>query len=74
MVLEGCEKVLNSPSRPGSSSDSARITAIESSPRFKSWLMLDDSTMSSLNENSDIATNMEMSFVSAKVYRRALEI
>ncbi|RYP89696.1 hypothetical protein DL770_004184 [Monosporascus sp. CRB-9-2] len=74
LVTTDSEQLLRVPLTPGYHLDEDRIFAIKTSPRFKAWFALNESSLLLMNANSDPASNLEMSFVSAQAYERAMEV
>ncbi|RYP68602.1 hypothetical protein DL771_006574 [Monosporascus sp. 5C6A] len=74
LVTTDSEQLLRVPLTPGYNLDEDRIFAIKTNPRFKAWFALNESSLLLVNANSDPASNLEMSFVSAQAYERAMEV
>ncbi|RYP41369.1 hypothetical protein DL768_010502 [Monosporascus sp. mg162] len=68
------EQLLRAPLTPGYHLDEDRIFAIKTNPRFKAWFALNENSLLLMNANSNPASNLEMSFVSAQAYERAMEV
>ncbi|CAJ2507742.1 Uu.00g089280.m01.CDS01 [Anthostomella pinea] len=74
LITTDSNSLLDVPFRPGYDMDEHRILAIRQNPSFKAWLVLDQSSMLLLNANSEMASSLEMSYLSAKTFQRVLEI
>ncbi|KAI1340922.1 hypothetical protein F5Y15DRAFT_414644 [Xylariaceae sp. FL0016] len=74
LVETDCTALIKAPMRPGCDANEDRILTIQTSVRLKAWLILDSSSLLLIDANSDTASHAEMSYVSAKIYMRTLEI
>ena len=54
--------------------DEARVVAIQSNPRMRAWLVLNQSSMLLLNARASTGPKSEASLVGAKILSRLLEV
>ena len=74
LVTTDYEHLLGVPNHAGRDFDEDRVSAIKACPQFKDWIQRGDSSLLLVNANLDTPSSLEMSFVSAQAFKRAMEI
>lgn len=74
LVMTDCEHLLQVPYQTGRDFDEDRVSAIKASAQFKDWIRRGDSSVLFVNANLDTPSSLEMSFVSAQAFERAIGI
>lgn len=73
-IRKDCDMIRKKILAPGNDVDEDRIAAVQSQPRFQSWLLRETSSLLAINANFELTSSIGISYISAKIVDNALVV